>query len=114
MALVQLRMRHARSLKDKRHIVQALMQKLRNSGFSVTEVAHQDDPKRAHLGVAFAARDGQAVEHAMKELDRFLIGEFEVLGCFRDQIDFEPKFNMDQPFYVGPANPELEGIDDED
>jgi uncharacterized protein YlxP (DUF503 family) len=110
-ALVQLRLRHARSLKDKRHVVSGLIQKLKNSGFSCTETAHQDDPKRCDLGVAFVARDSAGIGHAFQELGRHLVGDFEVLGSFREQHDYVPEFTVDAPWYVGVRDDDDSGLD---
>jgi uncharacterized protein len=85
---VTLHIRHAQSLKDKRRVVQSLVQKLRNEGFSVTETTYADDPKRGSLGYAFAGSGAAFVRRKLEEADRFLIGDFTVLEHHRDVLDY--------------------------
>ena len=93
-ALLQLHLRHAHTLKDKRQVLQKMTQKLKNFGFSVTEVAHQDNPQRAALGLSFTGRDTGALEVAERELNKHLLGDFEVVGFYKDYIDFEPQLGQ--------------------
>lgn len=87
-AQFSLLLRHARSLKDKRQVVQSLVTKLRNQGFSVTECAYSDLPKQASIGFAYAARDAGLAERALDEASRLFIGNFEVLHVNRQVFDF--------------------------
>jgi uncharacterized protein YlxP (DUF503 family) len=80
--------RHAESLKDKRKVVQSLVQKLRNLGFSVTEAAHADNPKQGSIGIAFAGNSAVQVDRALEEMDKLLIGDFEVLDVNRQVFDY--------------------------
>ncbi|NBT60055.1 DUF503 family protein, partial [bacterium] len=56
---ISLFFRQARNLKDKRSVVQSLKQKLRNDGWSVVEVGHQNDFKKAFLGFTYTASSSQ-------------------------------------------------------
>ena len=48
----------ARSLKDKRRVIQSVKQRLRNTfNVSVSEVAYLDSPKRCRLAVAMVCRE---------------------------------------------------------
>ncbi len=85
---VTLHLRHAQSLKDKRRIVQSLVQKLRNEGFSVTETAYADEPKRGSIGYAYAGRDPAMVKQKMLETDRLFLGDFMVVENQRDILDY--------------------------
>ncbi|HNQ23482.1 MAG TPA: DUF503 domain-containing protein [Phycisphaerae bacterium] len=65
---VELVIYEARSLKDKRRVLQSLKQRLRNRfNVSVAEVAHQDVWQRATLGVAVVSNEAREVE---SQLDR--------------------------------------------
>lgn len=58
------------TLKDKRRVVQSVKDRLhREHQVSVAEVAAQDDPTRAVLGVTLASSD---VTHCQSVLDRIL------------------------------------------
>jgi uncharacterized protein YlxP (DUF503 family) len=85
---VTLHLRHAQSLKDKRRAVQSLIQKLRNEGFSVTESAYADDPKRGSVGYSFAGSSPSFVRRKLEEVDRLLIGEYTVVEHQRDVLDY--------------------------
>lgn len=67
---LELAMFEARSLKDKRSVVQSLKQRLRN-GFnvSVAEVAYTDTPKRCCLAVALVGSEARPL-HA--QLDKIV------------------------------------------
>jgi len=85
---VTLHIRHAQSLKDKRRVLQSLVQKLRNEGFSVTESGHADDPKRGSIGYAFAASSPAFVRQRLEEVDRMLLGDFMVVEHRKDVVDY--------------------------
>jgi uncharacterized protein YlxP (DUF503 family) len=85
---VSLRLRYAQSLKDKRKVMQSLVQKLRNLGFSVTETGYADSPKQGSLGFAFAGHSAGQVDHALDEMQRLLVGDFEVLDVNKEIVDY--------------------------
>lgn len=80
--------RHARSLKDKRHITQSLTQKLRNRGFSVTESGFQEEPKRGGLGYVTVGSSMAQVTKALDDAERLFVGDFEVLEMKREIFDY--------------------------
>ncbi len=86
--LIRLRLRHCQTLKDKRRVTQSLIQKMRNSGASVTECGESDNTKLAALGVSFASSSVRQMEDRFDEIGRLLLGEFEVLEFHRDRIDY--------------------------
>ncbi len=85
---VSLIFRHSRSLKDKRRDLNRIEQKLRNEGFSVTECAYADNPKRSIVGFATAGRDHGMVDRLLEEAMRVFIGDFEVVQSQRDVFDY--------------------------
>lgn len=85
---VKIFLRHSQSLKDKRRVLQGLIQKLRNAGFSVTEADFQDNPKRASIAFVFAAKDTSAAQMALREVDKALMGDFEILDRRREILDY--------------------------
>ncbi len=96
---VTLHLRHAQSLKDKRRVVQSLMQKLRNEGFSAAETGYADELKRASLGYTFAARSSNLVRRKVEEVDRLLVGDYLVVEHKRDVVDYSGEDVFDEnPF----------------
>ncbi len=60
----------ARTLKEKRSVVQSIQQRVRNDfNVSIAEIAHRDAPRRCCLGVALVARQSRAVH---SQLDRIV------------------------------------------
>lgn len=86
---VSLFFRQARNLKDKRAVLQSLKQRLRNKGWSVVEVGHQDDFKRAFLGFSYASSSAAGLDQAFNEAAEFLIGRFEVVRKSKEVLEFE-------------------------
>ena len=66
-------LRHARSFKDKQQIFRSLKQKLRNQGFSVTELACENK-KFGTLGFVYAGKDYATVENTLKEGLKLFLG----------------------------------------
>lgn len=85
---ITLHLRHAQSLKDKRRVLQSLVQKMRNEGFSVTESGHADEPKRGSIGYSFAGSSSGFVRKKLDDVDRFLVGEFMVVEHQKDVVDY--------------------------
>jgi uncharacterized protein YlxP (DUF503 family) len=81
-------MRHARTLKDKRNILKSLEQRLKNLGFSVTELAHLDTPKQASLGFVYVGRQQGHVERVLDDGLQLFVGDFEVADVDRDVFDY--------------------------
>lgn len=87
-AHVSLLFRHARSLKDKRQVIKSLTQRLKNLGFSVSETAFADEPKRGSLGFSFVSSEASTVTRALDEAFRLFVGDFEVLDTQRSVFDY--------------------------
>lgn len=84
-----LRLRHCRSLKDKRSVVQGLVQKLRNGGWSVVEWGTQDNLKLAQIGMVFAAPTAADLQERFYQVDRLLLGDFEVMSFDKEELNAE-------------------------
>jgi uncharacterized protein YlxP (DUF503 family) len=66
---VRLVIREARSLKDKRQVVQSIKEKLRNHfNLSVAEVAEQDHRQVAVLGMAMVSNESQHLRKALGQV----------------------------------------------
>jgi uncharacterized protein YlxP (DUF503 family) len=66
---VRLVIREARSLKDKRQVVQSIKEKLRNHfNLSVAEVAEQDHRQIAVLGMAMVSNESQHLRKALSQV----------------------------------------------
>ncbi|GAB2958072.1 DUF503 domain-containing protein [Amycolatopsis acidiphila] len=75
-----------RSLKQKRSVVRPLVAELRKRfEVSVAEAGHLDLHRRALLGVAVVAADGEHVRDVLDECERFVAGrpEVELLSVHR-------------------------------
>ncbi|MCW2925298.1 MAG: hypothetical protein JWM98_2702 [Thermoleophilia bacterium] len=60
--VLDLHLPQAQSLKDKRGPLRSVMQRLRNAGFSVSEVDHHDKWQRAQVAVSIVGRGSGDVE----------------------------------------------------
>jgi uncharacterized protein YlxP (DUF503 family) len=65
--VLDLHIPQARSLKDKRQPLRSVKQRLRDAGFSVSEVDHHDKWQRAQVAVSIVARSGGDVEHLLDQ-----------------------------------------------
>ncbi|GHF76425.1 hypothetical protein FHX82_002560 [Amycolatopsis bartoniae] len=75
-----------RSLKQKRSVVRPLVAELRKRfDVSVAEAGHLDLHRRALIGVAVVAADGEHVRDVLDECERFVAGrpELELLSAHR-------------------------------
>ncbi len=80
---VELRIRGARSLKEKRRTVKSVIADLRgNFEVSVAEVDHQDLWQRATLGIAIVAPQPGHLDRVINTLERWIRArtDVEVLG----------------------------------
>lgn len=74
------------SLKDKRHILQSLMRRIRNEfNVAIAEVDYQDDWQRALLGVACVSTDS-AYAHALLTK---MVNRIETMRMDAMLVDFE-------------------------
>lgn len=97
---VDILIRYARSLKDKRKIFQSLKQRLRNDGFSVVEYGPVESPKQGTLGVAYVGRSHAEVEQAFDRAAPYFLGDFEVISRTKEILDYASEI---------PDEPETDG-----
>ncbi len=87
---VDVRIAHARSLKDKRQVVKGLLEATRRRyGVSAAEVGGQDTWQRAALGFAVVASSARQADEVMDAVDDFVWShpELEVLGAERTWLE---------------------------
>ena len=66
---VELAILEARSLKEKRRVIQSVKQRLTNRfNASVAEVGHADAPKRCRLGIAVVSNDARLVHSQLDKM----------------------------------------------
>jgi uncharacterized protein YlxP (DUF503 family) len=66
---VRLLLRQARTLKDKRQVVQSIKDRLRNGfGVSIAEVEEQDNRQLAVLGIALVGGEAYPVRTALQKI----------------------------------------------
>lgn len=83
--VVDLVLRGARSLKDRRAPLRALVQRLRNQGFAASQVGPAGLHQRVFLGVAVIAGNEGGAEERLAAAERILYAsEFEVGLLARD------------------------------
>lgn len=87
-AQVSLLMRHAVSLKDKRRVVQGLVQKLKNQGFAASPIGYEDEPKRAIVAFSAVGESASQLEQRIDDALRLFVGDYEVLDSQRRVFDF--------------------------
>jgi uncharacterized protein len=91
-ALFELHIEFAQSLKDKRMVVKSLKDKLRNRfEMSVSEVALQDVHQRARLGLAFIAHDHAAADAALDKIGSFVESNTDatLAGWTSEKLEFD-------------------------
>jgi len=80
---------HARSIKERRKPLQALIQRLRNHDFAVAQVGPVDLIQRAFLGVAAIASSETLLAERLDAAERMLFGsEFEVADLHREVLGY--------------------------
>lgn len=76
---VELRLHAAFSLKDKRSVVKSLIQRTaQRFRVSAAEVGHQDDIRRALVGVAVVSGDAAHADQVLQAAMRFMEAEYPV------------------------------------
>jgi uncharacterized protein YlxP (DUF503 family) len=70
---IDLRIRGARSLKEKRHVVKSLTSQLaRKFGVAVSEVDHQDLWNRATIGIAAVTPQASQLDRILHTIERYV------------------------------------------
>lgn len=86
---VEISMENTFSLKDKRHIVKSLIERLKNRyNISIAEVDRQDDIRWAVIGIACVSN---STEHLNRQLDNVLsfmenTGSFNIVNVERELL----------------------------
>jgi len=92
--IVSLVIRHARSLKDRRQTVQSLIQRLKNSGFSASEINDGENYKRATIGFSICSGGAGFVEAEIEKAKRIFIGDFEIAHAKTEMIEIDSGFEL--------------------
>jgi hypothetical protein len=90
-ALFELHIPHARSLKEKRMVVRSVRDKLRNLDLSAKEVAFQDLHQRARIAVSFVALDNSAADAVLDKIQTLVQSNHDatVAGWTSEKLDFD-------------------------
>lgn len=84
---VELAILEAHSLKDKRHVIKSLKQRMANTfNVSVAETDHGDSPRRCQLGIAVVSNQAREVH---SQLDRVIDMIRRCPGCTLVQYERE-------------------------
>lgn len=85
---IDLIFRHSRSFKDKRHVMQSLINKLRKLGFSVAECGFQDDMRNGSIGLSYTGNSYEGVKATLDAVDPLLFGDFQVAKYDKDVFNY--------------------------
>ena len=90
-ALFELHIPYAQSLKDKRMVVRSVKDKLRNLDLSAKEVAFQDLHQRARIAVSFIALDNPAADAVLEKIQSLVQsnGDATMTGWTSEKLDFD-------------------------
>ena len=90
-ALFELQIAYAQSLKDKRQVVRSVKDKLRNLDLSAKEVALQDLHQRARIAVSFIALDNAAADATLEKIQTIVQsnGDSTMTGWTAEKLDFD-------------------------
>ena len=90
-ALFELHIPYAQSLKDKRQVVRSVKDKLRNLDLSAKEVALQDLHQRARIAVSFIALDNPAADATLEKIQSIVQsnGDATMTGWTSEKLDFD-------------------------
>jgi uncharacterized protein YlxP (DUF503 family) len=91
-AIYELHIPFAQSLKDKRMVVKSLRDKLRNRfEISANEVAFHDLHQRARIAVAFISTDNAQADSLLEKITGFVNGNTDatVTGWTSEKLDFD-------------------------
>ncbi|HXG58864.1 MAG TPA: DUF503 domain-containing protein [Thermoanaerobaculia bacterium] len=99
-ALFELHIPHAQSLKDKRAVVRSLRDRLRQRfDLSAAEVSMQDVHQRARLALSFVSLDGAAADAMLSRIQSFVEGEKDAMltGWTSEKLDFDDTVALGVP-----------------
>ncbi len=102
---VVLRLRHTKSLKEKRAVTKSLIDRLRNLGFSTVECGQRENLsanlREAHLGFTFAGTSTEGVSKILESSRRLFVGDYEVLKVDKEIYRYEPEESDDLSWMIG-------------
>ncbi len=79
----------SRSLKEKRHVLRALKDRLRNKfNISLAEVDDNDLWQRATLGVAVVTSDGPMIDQVLSSVETMIASNPEVIIVDIERMDY--------------------------
>ena len=91
-ALFELHIEYAQSLKEKRMVVKSLRDKLRHRfEISAAEVGLQDVHQRARLGVCFIALEHAQADAKLERIEEFITSNTDatLVGSTSEKLDFD-------------------------
>jgi len=101
-ALCELHIPFAQSLKDKRMVVKSLRDKLRHRfEISAAEVGLNDVHQRARLGLCFVSLDDATADAALERILHFVetTGEGTLAGWTVEKLDFDETASLGIPHF---------------
>lgn len=99
-AVFELHIEAAQSLKEKRMVVRSLRDRIRNRfGISVAEVALNDLHQRARIGLALVSNDSRHLQKQLDAIERFVDEESggELAGWNQELINFGSEAHVGDP-----------------
>ena len=99
-ALFEINIPHAQSLKEKRMVVKSLRDRIRGRfEVSAAEVGMQDVHQRARLGISFVAGDRQAVDRMFEKLIGFIESSVDgaLTGWTTEVLEFDEDASLGVP-----------------
>jgi uncharacterized protein len=90
-ALFELHIPHAQSLKDKRMVVRSVRDKLRNLDLSVKEVALHNLHQRTRIAASFIALDNATADAVLEKIQSIVQsnGDATMTGWSAEKLDFD-------------------------
>jgi uncharacterized protein YlxP (DUF503 family) len=97
-AVFEIHIPHAQSLKEKRMVVKSLRDRIRNRfEVSAAEVGLQELHQRARLGVAIVSGDEKVVTPVLEEIVGFIEQDAALLGWSQEIVHFDDDAAQDLP-----------------
>jgi len=96
-ALFELHIEFAQSLKEKRMVVKSLKDKLRHRfEISAAEVGLQDVHQRARIGVSFITLDGAQADAKLARIEEFITANTDatLVGSTSEKLDFDESVGL--------------------